>query len=131
MNVNQFIDQYGFTEKRRHLIGLLKNELSVINEKGWSFRAYVFGSVVNSQKDEPNDIDCLLSINNAAMEGNWIPSNSSSELHFWPYSVRFDSSIFYANCRELGEMLNAFKQSNIKTGENIIISEEECVEIEL
>ncbi len=121
--------KYGCSEKRRYLIGLLNDELVAIKEKGWSFRAYIFGSMVNSETENPNDVDCLLSIHNPMMDGIWEPGNCSNELHFWPSFIRFDPELFYSTCRELPEMIEKFNRLCIKTDENIQISLKECVEI--
>ncbi len=129
MHIDNFILEYGTSQKRIYLINLLKKELQAIDDKGWACKVYVFGSLVNSDVTEPNDIDCLFSVSNKLYSGEWVPIATTKEMHTWPSYIPFKSSCFYSTCRSLHEMVNAFNDCNQKTGEKIVIEPSNCVEV--
>lgn len=130
MKIDNFIEVYGTSPKRRELINLLSSELSVIQNNGWSYKAYVFGSLINSNEPNPNDIDCLLSVSLPHRADFWSPTSASIMLDIWPQHIN-STSIYGSSCLTVDEMVDAFNECCKKTGEDIEITPDHCMEIAL
>ncbi len=61
MTLKEFRTTYAINDRRRHLIKELLGELEVIARQCRKFSIIVFGSYI-SDKDEPGDIDVLISL---------------------------------------------------------------------
>lgn len=137
MNLAEFEDRYGATERRRYLIGLLKNELDQIVAQKWLYRAFVFGSLVNSDKDEPGDIDVLLCISKPFGADFWRKITTSDDIHIkgCQLSPNFDAEARTAPplrpCHGVEEMVRMFNESTKINEEDIEISAHQCVEMTL
>lgn len=137
MNLTEFSARYGLTEHRSYLIGLLKNELEHIVAQGWIYRAFVFGSLVNSDKDEPSDIDVLLCISQPSELPRWHQITGGNDMHITGIRIcpAFDPDATETpplrRCHDVDEMVRQFNESTKKTKEDIEISSDQCVEVEL
>ncbi|SLJ86012.1 DUF6932 family protein [Novosphingobium mathurense] len=137
MKFAEFVDRYGATDRRRYLIGLLKNELDHIVAQGWLYRAFVFGSLVNSDKDEPGDIDVLLCISKPFGADFWRKLTASEDIHIkgCQLAPNFDSEARTVpplrSCHGVEEMVRLFNESTKNTEEDIEISADQCVEMTL
>lgn len=137
MRIGDFLQIYGFTERRRYLIGLLRTELEQIIAQGWRFRAYVFGSVVTSRKPDPGDIDVLLCISKLCSEPRW--QQVSTREHVWIKPIQLSPECHGGDtspgdlrpCYDVDDMVRVFNESTERTGENIQISASDCVEVTL
>lgn len=137
MNLAEFEDRFGATKRRRYLIGLLKIELDHIVAQGWAYRAFVFGSLVNSEKLEPGDIDVLLCISKPFGSAFWRKITASDDIHIkgCQLSPKFDPDARTTQplrpCHGIDEMVRQFNESTENTEEDIEISAEQCVEMSL
>ncbi len=137
MNLAEFEDRYGTTERRRYLIGLLENELNYIVAQGWLYRAFVFGSLVNSDRHEPGDIDVLLCISKPLGADRWHKVTASDDIYIKSVQLSPDSKPEaqmvppLKPCHGVEKMVRLFNESTIETGENIEILTNECVELTL
>ena len=61
MTLEEFRTAYAINDRRRHLIDELLEELKVIARQCRKFSIIVFGSYI-TDKDEPDDIDVLISL---------------------------------------------------------------------
>lgn len=137
MNLAEFEDRYGATKRRRYLIGLLKNELDHIVAQGWLYRAFVFGSLVNSEKDEPGDIDVLLCVSKTFGADFWRMITASDDIQIMGFqlSANFAPEARAAPplrpCHGIEEMVRLFNESTKNAEEDIEISADQCVEMTL
>ncbi|EGD58248.1 hypothetical protein Y88_0300 [Novosphingobium nitrogenifigens DSM 19370] len=137
MNLAEFEGRYGATERRRYLIGLLKNELDHIVAQQWLYSVFVFGSLVNSDKDEPGDIDVLLCISKPFGADPWSKITASDDIHIksCQLSPNFDPEAralpSLRPCHGVEEMVRLFNESTKNTDENIEISADQCIEVTL
>jgi hypothetical protein len=137
MKLVEFKDQFGATDRRGYLIDLLKDELDQIVAEGWLYTAFVFGSLVNSEKDEPGDIDVLLCISKPFGADFWRKIATSDDIHIksCQLSPIFDPEARTAPplrpCHGVTEMVQLFNESTENINEDIKISVDQCVEIRL
>jgi hypothetical protein len=135
MVFTDFLVRYGSTERRRYLIGLLEAELVNITLSGWAYRAFVFGSLVNSEKEEPGDIDILLCISKPFASPFWRKISATDDIHIKPcqLSSSFDPAATAPQplppCHGAEEMVRLFNESTRNTEEDIEISVDQCVEV--
>ncbi|MGI2036323.1 DUF6932 family protein [Rhizobium panacihumi] len=92
MGWSAFVDEYGFNHRRIELIHMLQAELAVIAAKGWTYRAYIFGSFVKEPlKAVPGDIDVLLSISQPFGAERWYQAGKA-DLHITQIVMSADPS---------------------------------------
>ncbi|MGE8132828.1 DUF6932 family protein [Novosphingobium subterraneum] len=136
LTISEFDDRYGFTDRRRYLIAQLKADLDSIVAKGWLFRAVVYGSLVNSNKLEPGDIDVLLCISGMIEPQRWHQITDIAEIHIIACQLPIVcgsevTARSLQSCHGLNKLVELFNEGVKKTNENIEISPEQCVEVTL
>lgn len=136
LTLSEFVNRYGFTVRRRYLIGQLKDELASIAAKGWLFCAVVYGSIVNSNKLEPGDIDVLLCISGMIEPQRWRQITDKAEVQIIACQLPIvcDPEVAARSlraCHDVDKLVQLFNESMKKTEEDIEISPEHCVEVTL
>ena len=135
--MKQFLRRFGYSSRRRFLISLLRLELLAITSQEWRFRAYVFGSLANSKKEDPSDIDVLLCIS-LPSNATWRRLNDSDDLDIFPCQLRPSATLskiqdipVIPECHPAEKMIEIFNHQTAKLGEAVTISSFDCVEVGL
>jgi hypothetical protein len=137
MDIGSFRIIYGTTPRRTSLIDLLEIELKAVIFQGWEFRALVYGSVVTyPEKQEPGDIDVLVSISQPLGAPRWQKIDQSGDMHMLGSCLtsKFDSTdpnsaIRLRQCHEPSELVHQFNEHFNNMGEVISINPTDCVEV--
>lgn len=135
--MGDFMGRFGYSNHRRFLADQLFKEFRKIVEKGWAFRAYVYGSMVNSDKLCPGDVDLLLCISLPINE-SWTNRSSGKDLHIFSWQLRPSivgiergQDIDLVPCLTASEMVKIFNRELTLLNEGFQIAKEQCVEVAL
>lgn len=135
MDISTFRTTYGTSPRRQALITLLEAELSDIQKRGWRYRAYVFGSVINKLgKADPNDIDVLLCISAPIADfASPRPKNTNTNIQILSRFITsdFSSPLTLKSCHDLNTMLTYFNSEPANVERGVMISADDCVEVTL
>lgn len=138
MHISQFRAAYGQTPARLALIQLLESELQAIQAQGWMFSAFVFGSLVNTAKATPGDIDVLVCVSKPFGGCAWRPLLQVPQLQVMPHTV---TAVFtpaqpalmqqLLPCKPVADMVRLFNADANNLAAGIAITVQDCVEVTL
>lgn len=123
LDLAAFRKAYGGNERRTHLIDILVSELAAITARGWTYRAYVFGSFVKVPlKDVPGDIDVLLSISQPFGADRWYQLGPA-DIHIKHVAMQADfaSPKTLKPGKTVRQMIELFNEACRQTNEDVRI----------